>query len=113
MLPRLGLRAGSDVDVAYLDFSKAFDSVSHKKLLHKLYNYGVRYELLAWIECFHQDRIQCVFVDDQLSYFISVLSGVIQGSGLVPLLFILFINDLVGWFDDSYVCKFSADDVKL
>ena len=35
------LRAGSDIDVAYVDFSKAFDSVSHKNLLHKLYNYTV------------------------------------------------------------------------
>ena len=107
------LRAGSDIDVAYVDFSKAFDSVSHKKLLNKLYNYSIRYELLAWIKCFLQDRTQCVFVDDQFPYFISVLSGVIQGSGLGPLLFILFINDLVELFDASNVCKLFADDVKL
>ena len=84
-----------------------------KKRLHELYNYGIRYELLAWIECFLQDRTQCVFVDDQLSYFISVLSGVIQGSGLDPLLFSLFINDSVELFDAPNVCKLFTDDVEL
>jgi len=47
----LELSDKSSLDVIYLDYSKAFDAISHKKLLHKLSRYGFQYELLCWIEC--------------------------------------------------------------
>ena len=46
------LEKGETIDVIYLDFSKAFDKVSHTRLIHKLEKYGVRGNLLNWIEDF-------------------------------------------------------------
>ena len=54
----LALKSRSDIDVAYIDFAKAFDSVSHQKLLHKLSSYGIRFKLLAWIKSYLEARFQ-------------------------------------------------------
>ena len=51
---------GNSVDVLYTDFSKAFDKVSHKKLIYKLTAYGVRGRMLSWVEAFLKGRRQCV-----------------------------------------------------
>ena len=51
------------VDVVYIDFSKAFDSVVYSKLLIKLSSYGIKYELLAWLNSFLVGRCQCVSID--------------------------------------------------
>jgi hypothetical protein len=101
------------VDIVYLDFSKAFDSISHGKLLHKLSSYGFKYELLDWIKSFLENREQCVLIDDHRSEYRPVTSGVVQGSQIGPLLFIIFINDIVDLVDKPAVCKLFADDVKL
>ena len=54
------------VDAAYLDFSKAFDSVPHQRLLHKLNSYGVRGKILDWVESFLSNRTQYVSINDNL-----------------------------------------------
>ena len=51
------------VDAVYLDFRKAFDTVPHKRLLSKLYGYGVRGPVLRWVEEFLSDRTQYVSVN--------------------------------------------------
>ena len=100
------------VDVLYLDISKAFDTVSHDKLLYKLYKLGFRGCTHKWIESFLIERSQNVKINNTLSSSCKVKSGVPQGSVLGPLLFLLFINDIVSCVNECSI-KIFADDCKL
>ena len=105
------------IDIIYLDFKKAFDSLVHPKVIAKIASYGVNYELLSWIQAFLTGRSQRVVIENVLSNPIAVGSGVVQGSVLGPLIFILFINDIVDCLDTDEVnpttCCIFADDMKL
>jgi hypothetical protein len=61
-----------------LDFSKAFDKVSHVKVLLKMHNYGIRGQTLKWIKHFLDNRVQSVILNGSCSKPISVSSGVPQ-----------------------------------
>ena len=103
---------GHSVDVVYFDVSKAFDTVVHSKLLSKLTSYGVTGPIYHWIADFLSDRKQFVSLNSASSVFSSVVSGVPQGSVLGPLLFLIFINDIVNCVKYSKISMF-ADDTKL
>ena len=85
---------GKNVDVAYFDYSKAFDKVSHRLLKTKLKAYGIDGKLYTWIEAWLTDRKQRVVVGGAKSSWLEVVSGTTQGTVLGFLLFLLYINDL-------------------
>ena len=107
------LDRNKQVDVLYLDFSKAFDSVDHGILLHKLQMHGINGTLLQWFENYLNERWQRVVIEDVASAWSPVTSGVPQGSILGPLLFVMFINDLPDNVSPGTVSSLYADDSKL
>jgi hypothetical protein len=106
------VNSGNVVHSIFLDFSKAFDTVSHPKLIHKLKAYGISGKLLDWISAFLAGRTQKVNVENEFSSTANVSSGVPQGSVLGPILFLLYVNDLPEVVTDASVSLF-ADDSKL
>ena len=105
------LDEGYGTDVIYLDFRRAFDAVSHKKLLKKVRACGIEGNLLKWIEDFLMNRRTRVRVNGSFSEWFDVISEVPQGSVLGQLLFIIFVNDLPKWMKSSI--NMFADDTKL
>ena len=102
---------GGKIDNIYMDFSKAFDSVPHNRLLVKLQKYGFDMNSLNWFNSFLTDRKQRVCLSGEKSSWKTVSSGVPQGSVLGPILFLLYINDLA----ETTKCfvQIFADDTKL
>ncbi len=99
------------VDIAVLDFSKAFDVVPHKSLMRKLTHYGIGCNVHNWIRSFLMERQQQVIVDGEQSMKVHVDSGVPQGTVMGPLLFLLYINALPGHVTSTV--RLFADDCLL
>ena len=106
-----GLDDGKQTDAVSLDFSKAFDKVSHRHLFIKLSYYGIRGSTLSWIQDFLTNRSQQVILDGCLSDSQAVTSGVPHGTVFGPLLFLCFVNNIPG-IVSSTVCLY-ADDIVL
>ena len=96
----------------FLDLSKAFDTVDHSIMLHKLEYYGVRNESKEWFSSYLSHRQQFVCYNGHISSLTPITYGVPQGSILGPLLFLIYINDIV---NSSEIFKFIlfADDSNL
>ena len=102
----------SQVDTVYFDIRKAFDSVSHGLLLDKLVDIGISASVWRFMRAYLDSRQQCVSVDNTLSSFLPVSSGVPQGSILGPLLFLIYANNLSSYISYSKVFIY-ADDTKI
>ena len=105
------LDKGETVDIIYLDFQKAFDSVPHQCLIQKLTSYGVHGKVLQCIKDFLWNRTQQVVLNGQISGSIPVTSGVPQGSVLGTLLFVMFVNDIPSIVSNPTFML--ADDIKI
>ncbi|MFH4981392.1 hypothetical protein AB6A40_008101 [Gnathostoma spinigerum] len=105
------VNSGKYVQSLYIDFAKAFDTISHPKLIYKLAHYGICGLLLSWCSSFLKDRSQRVTVNGVISHSVPVTSGVPQGTVLGPLFFLIYINDLPE--STKVSCKLFADDVKF
>ena len=105
------LMHGVPVDVLYLDFCKAFDSVPHLRLLKQINSFGITGKASNWIKAFLSNRTQKVRVNGAESQWTPVVSGIPQGSILGPILFSLFVNDMPRNIQ-SLISLF-ADDTKI
>ena len=105
------LDCGVEIDIIYLDFAKAFDSVCPAKLVSKLKMYSIGDPLLSWFCSYLVGRQQRVVLNGTCSTWSDVGSGVPQGSILGPILFLLFINDMPNAVSSARIAMF-ADDSK-
>ena len=105
------LDQGDDIDIIYMDYRKAFDTVPHMRLMEKVKGYGFTENIVAWIEDFLTERKQKVIINGEVSKEKTIKSGIPQGSVLGPLLFLIFVNDLPE-LTTSLVYLF-ADDNKV
>ena len=104
----------SRTDIIYFDFAKAFDSVSHDLILHKLkHQFNIDGLLLKFLASYLRDRTQRVVIGGCQSSISIVRSGVPQGSILGPILFVLFINDLSSCVSQGTNIALYADDTKI
>ena len=106
-------RPGSGTILSTIDFSKAFDSVWHPALFHKLISAGLLFCFVRLTQSFLFDRRACVVYQNHKSRSFRVRRGVLKGSVLGPVLFSLFINDLLAFLPSSVSCSLYADDLAI
>ena len=106
------LESNDFVRCLFVDVSKAFDSINHALLFEKLSKLPLQSNVLAWIMNFLSGRTQAVCHDGVMSDFIEISQSIVQGSGVGPVLFIIYASDLRTLSVQNVVIKF-ADDTTL
>ncbi len=96
--------SGDTVDLVFLDFTKAFDSVNNRFLIEKLKAYGINDKVANWIESFLKERTSNVSINGRISPSRAAASGVPQGSVLGPIRFLIYGNDLPICFKGTCFC---------
>lgn len=107
------LEQGNEICSVFFDLRKAFDSVPHHLLLQRLIQIDTNPFIVQWIHSYLTCRSQLVVVDGEQSPILPVISGVPQGSVLGPLLFLIFINDVVHQISPRSAMSLFADDIAL
>ena len=79
----------------FLDLKKAFDTLNHEILIQKLNYYGIRGKYNDWFSSYLRNRLQCTVLQNVTSNYVNITTGVPQGSTLGPLLFLIYINDII------------------
>jgi hypothetical protein len=109
----MNLDEHADVSALFVDVAKAFDSVNHTILLHKLYKYGFRGVVANWLFSYLNGRMQYVEVDGCKSLLRMLRTGVPQGSILGPLFFLFYVNDLPNSCPNAHFILFADDTTVL
>ena len=107
----MGMDKGLVTGAVLIDLAKAFDTIDHNVLIHKL-KHGVSDDSLLWFKDYFCARKQFVAVDSHRSEEPDIACGVPQGSILGPLLFIIYINDLSSCMRNCSVSMY-ADDTAI
>lgn len=106
------LEEGSNVDVIYTDFEKAYEKVDHFQLLYKMKNrFRIKGKVLKWFQSFLQNRKQQVLIEGIKSNQSKVQSGSVQGSVLGPVIFLMYIEDMNEDVESN--TKVFVDDAKV
>ena len=106
------LEEGCNVDVVYLDFSRAFDKLDIDITLQKIHDMGITGKLFRWLQAFLTGRKQFVLVQGEKSEEVSVVSGVPQGSVIGPLMFLILLKYIDAGTRFSHIASF-ADDTRV
>ena len=105
------INEGNTSIAAFVDLSKAFDTVNHDILIKKLHKAGIRNSLLDWCVNYLSNRSQKTIANNSVSSVKRISCGVPQGSVLGPLFFLVYINDLCDALDDCGIHLYTDDAV--
>ena len=109
----LNINKGKITGACQIDLTKGFDRINHDLLLYKLQCYGITYISLNWFTSYLYHHQQIVSCNGMLSEKENVTIGVPQGTILGPILYLIFVNDIIDILDNLINCIMYADDSSL